>query len=234
MNPATSPRHLALAVALLAGLTAPAIAAGPAMSTMSTKSATSAAAPATATTAAPSSASLPGASLYKLDTVLTDSAGQRFTLRQMAGAPVLVTMFYGDCHAACPIIIETLKRTVAALGPAAKALRVVLVSLDPQRDTPASLAMLAHKQDLDAPRYRLAVAADESQTRTLATALNIKFRQLDNGEISHTTRIALLDTAGVPQASSSRLDVAPDQVFVAQIAKLLKNPKTGSDQGNPK
>lgn len=203
MNPATTLRHMALAATLLTGLASPSIAVMP-------REATGAA------------TTVPGASPYRIDTVLTDSAGQRFTLRDMAGAPVLVTMFYGDCHAACPIIIETLKRTVATQGAAGKPLRVVLISLDPLHDTPASLAMLASKNDLDAPQFRLAVAADESQTRTIAAALNIKYRRLDNGEINHTTRIALLDPAGTPLASSSRLDVTPDPAFVKQIAALLK------------
>lgn len=203
MNPVTTLRHTALAATLLTGLASPSIAVMPGE-------------------AAGAATTVPGASPYRLDTVLTDSAGRRFTLRDMAGAPVLVTMFYGDCHAACPIIIETLKRTVSAQGAAGKPLRVVLISLDPLHDTPASLAMLASKNDLDAPQFRLAVAADESQTRTIAAALNIKYRRLDNGEINHTTRIALFDAAGTPVASSSRLDVTPDPVFVKQIAALLK------------
>lgn len=203
MKTTTTLRRMALAAALLAGLAAPAVARIP-------------------FDAPGSAATAPGASLYQLDTVLTDGAGQRFTLREMAGAPLLVTMFYGDCHAACPIIIETLKRTVAALGAAGKPLRVVLVSLDPSHDTPASLAMLAGKHDLDSPQFRLSAAADESQTRTMAAALDIKYRRLDNGEINHTTRVVLLDANGNQVASSSRLEVTPDPVFVKQIAALLK------------
>ena len=177
------------------------------------------------------SAAPPGDSLYQLDAALTDAAGQRFALRDMAGGPVLVTMFYGDCNAACPIIIETLKRTVAALGPAAKPLRVLMISLDPLHDSPAGLAMQLQMHQLDPARFRLAVARDETQTRTLAHTLNIKFRTLDSGDINHTTRIVLLDAAGAQRAASSRLDPAPDPLFVKQIAALLKDPKTGSDQG---
>ena len=184
-----------------------------------------------ATAAATVAMPMPGASLHQLDTVLTDGAGKHFTLRDMAGAPVLVTMFYGDCHAACPVIIENLKRTVDALGADAGPLRVLLISLDPAHDTPDSLAKLARKNKLDPERFRLAVAADDSTTRTLASTLNIKFRRLDNGEINHTTRVALLDAAGSTRATSSRLDVTPDTTFVMQIAALLKSTKTGSDQG---
>src|SRR5471032_2348071 len=82
-------------------------------------------------------AALPGNSIYRLDATLTDATGQHFALHDMAGTPVLITMFYGDCHAACPVIIETLKRTVAALGADGKRLRVLMISLDPRHDTPA-------------------------------------------------------------------------------------------------
>jgi protein SCO1/2 len=187
-----------------------------------------AAAPPTTTAASPPSAAaaaaaapgaLPGNSLYRLDLTLTDAAGQRF---------------YGDCNAACPIIIETLKRTVETLGHAAKPLKVLLVSLDPLHDSPEGLALQIRMHKLDSTQFRLAVARDETQTRTLASALNIKFRTLDSGDINHTTRIVLLDAAGTQQASSSRLDAAPNPAFVRQIAALLKTAKTGSDQGIPK
>jgi protein SCO1/2 len=169
-----------------------------------------------------STIAIPPGSIYQLATPLTDAAGQRFTLRAMAGAPLLVTMFYGDCHAACPVVIETLKRTVTALGPEGKRLRILLISLDPKRDTPQSLGMMAGMQHLDPAQYRLAVARDDSDTRMLASALNIRFRALDNGEISHTTRIALLNADGSVQADSTRLAVEPDPDFVKQITIALK------------
>ncbi len=219
MNLSKPLRRVALAAALLTGLVGIGTAANTTANTPANSPAPSATTP------------MPGASLYQLNTMLTDDSSQRFTLRDMAGTPVLVTMFYGDCHAACPIIIETLKRTVAALGPSAGPLRVVLISLDPQHDSPASLAMLARKHELEPHRFRLAVAADDSTTRTLAAALNVKFRRLDNGEINHTTRVVLLDATGATRAASTRLDVNPDPAFVTQIAALMKTVKTGSDQG---
>lgn len=183
-----------------------------------------ASAPATAAASTANNA-LPGNSLYQLDISLTDASNQRFSLRDMAGTPVLVTMFYGDCNAACPIIIETLKRTVEALGPNASKLRVLMVSLDPFNDSPAGLAQLVKNKQLDPQRFRLAVAKDESQTRMLAGALQIKFRQLGDGVINHTTRVALLDGSGLTKAVSTRLDTTPDAEFVKQINSLLKTVK---------
>ena len=171
---------------------------------------------------AAASVTIPANSVYQVPTPLTDAAGQRFVLKDLAGVPLLATMFYGDCHSACPIVIETLKRTVGALGADGKRLRVLLISLDPKRDTPKSLAMMADVQKLDPAQYRLAVAANDTDTRVLAAALDIRYRPLDNGEISHTTRIALLNADGSVRADSSKLTVDPDPEFVKQIATALK------------
>jgi protein SCO1/2 len=165
---------------------------------------------------------IPTTSIYQVPAPLTDAAGQRFVLKDVAGAPLLVTMFYGDCHSACPIVIETLKRTIGAVGPDGKRLRVLLISLDPKRDTPKSLGMMADMQKLDPAQYRLAVASSDTDTRMLASALDIRYRPLDNGEISHTTRIALLNADGSVRADSTRLTVDPDPEFVKQIAAALK------------
>lgn len=184
-----------------------------------------AALPATAAPASPAAAARPafsGASLYQLDTTLTDSLGQRSSLRDMAGQVALVTMFYGDCNTACPVVIENLKRTVAALGPQGRKLKVLMVSLDPFHDSPASLAQLAGSHHLDTSQFKLAVAKDEAQTRTMAAALNIKFRVMGSGEINHTARIVLIDAGGNVLAASSKLDATPEPEFLKQIAAALK------------
>lgn len=167
-------------------------------------------------------AALPGDSLYRLNTALVDTQNQRFTLADLAGKPLLVTMFYGDCNTACPIVIENLKQTVTALGASGKKLTVLMVSLDPFHDTPGSLSQLMTTHKLDPRQFRIAVAKDESQTRMLASALNIKYRVLGSGEINHTTRITLLNGAGSVLASSSTLDVTPDPAFVKQLLAALK------------
>ncbi|MBA5687448.1 SCO family protein [Rugamonas apoptosis] len=184
--------------------------------------------PATAPFAAPAPAApaaraaFSGGSLYQLDTALTDSQGQRSSLRDMAGQVAIVTMFYGDCNTACPVVIETLKRTVAALGPQGRKVKVLMVSLDPFHDSPASLAQLAGVHHLDTSQFKLAVAKDEAQTRMLAAALNIKFRVMGSGEINHTTRIVLIDAGGNVLGASSKLDTTPEPEFVKQIAAALK------------
>lgn len=175
---------------------------------------------------APSAAqpTLPATSLYQLSVPLTDSLGRRFDWRQLAGRPALVTMFYGDCNTACPIIIENLRRTVAQLKlkPGHHPLAVLMVSLDPLHDSPPALADLATRHQLDPAIFRLAVAVDETHTRAMAAALQVKYRSMEGGVINHTTRVSLLDAGGSVIASSTQLAPDPEPAFLAQIRQALK------------
>ncbi len=166
-------------------------------------------------------ASLPADSLYGLPVALTDANGVSFDWREMAGQPLLVSMFYGDCASACPVLMESLQRTIAELKPAPGSIKVLLVSLNPQHDTPTTLQHLMHMHKIDSSIFRLAVAADEGQTRALAAALQIKYRQLENGEISHNTRVSLLNGQGQLIASSSTLKAKADQALLAELRKAL-------------
>ena len=172
--------------------------------------------------ASTSAHALPADSLYWLSVPLTDAQGKKFDLRDLAGRPVLVTMFYGDCNTACPIVLENLQQTMKALKPASEKLSVLMVSLDPLHDSPASLAHLGQSHHLDQSNFRLAVGKDEAHTRAMAAALNIKYRVLGGGEISHNTRVCLLDADGKIIASSTQLSAAPDQEFLKKIRVALK------------
>jgi cytochrome oxidase Cu insertion factor (SCO1/SenC/PrrC family) len=56
------------------------------------------------------------------------------TLDGLRGTPTLIALMYAHCSSSCPIALAPTKR-IAAATPA---VRFVLVSLDPQRDTPGA------------------------------------------------------------------------------------------------
>lgn len=160
-------------------------------------------------------------SLYQLELELTDQDGARFTLDAFRGQPVLIGMFYADCPYVCPLTINTLQKTEAALNEAARAqLRVLLVSLDPERDTPEKLADVARRQKVDTTRWKLA-RTDGAGVRKLAAVLGVRFRKLPDGEFNHSTIITLLDREGVQVTSSSQLGEA-DPALLEKIRGLTR------------
>jgi protein SCO1/2 len=163
-------------------------------------------------------AALPGDSLYQLAMPLTDQAGKATTLAAQRDAPVLVTMFYGSCPHVCPMLISTIQRYELGLPEKNRGrLRVLLVSLDPERDTPAKLAEIAQRHRVDLARWTFA-RAEPADVRRLAAALNIQYRQLPDGEFNHSTVITLLDGDGrIVKQTSSLLRLEPE--FAAAVEK---------------
>ncbi len=158
----------------------------------------------------------PPASLYHLEAALTDQSGAARGLDVYRGHPVLVTMFYSSCQATCPLIVDTLRATERELTPQQRAgLRVLMISIDPQRDTPAALNAVAQERHLDTARWTLA-HADAATVRTIAALLNVQYRQLPSGEFNHSTVIALLSPRGEIEASSSVLGHA-DPALLAKL-----------------
>jgi protein SCO1 len=136
-----------------------------------------------------------GPSLYELDMPLTAQTGAPIRLDVDRGHATLVSMFYGSCAAACPALIDRIARTVEQVPePARSETRVLLVSFDPARDTPAHLAELAREHHLDA-KWTLAAASD-TDAQTLAAVLGIKYRVVKGGEFFHTSVVTALDGQG--------------------------------------
>jgi protein SCO1/2 len=147
----------------------------------------------------------PPDSLYHLNAKLTNQAGTSHGLDVYRGHPVLVTMFYGSCQATCPLIIDTLRVTERALTPEQrKDLRVLMISIDPERDTPAALSGIAKERHIDTARWTLA-HADAGTVRTIAALLNVQYRQLPGGEFNHSTVISLLSPRGEIEATTNSL-----------------------------
>lgn len=73
------------------------------------------------------------------DFTLTDPEGKPFRLSEQKGKAVLLFFGYTTCPDVCPTTLAELRRVHARLGDAAGRLRVVFVTVDPERDLPARL-----------------------------------------------------------------------------------------------
>lgn len=159
--------------------------------------------------------SYPPQSIYGLSAKLLDQSGATRGLDMYRGHPVLVTMFYGSCPLACPMLIDTLRSFERSLTPAERArIRVVLISIDPERDTTESLRALATTRRIDLSRWTL-VHTDEATVRKIAAVLNIQYRRLPDGSYNHASVISLLTPEGEIAARSSVLGKADERLAAA-------------------
>lgn len=71
---------------------------------------------------------------------LTDQDGQPFRFDRLRGQVVLLTFGFTHCPNVCPTTLVHLAQVVQSLSPEARArLKVLFVTVDPQRDTPDQL-----------------------------------------------------------------------------------------------
>lgn len=154
-------------------------------------------------------------SLYDFDARFTDQAGQHVTLEQIGrGHPVLISMFYGTCPMACPLLINRIQRIERELPAVERGrLRVVLVTFDPKRDDVAELQAIAQMHHLDASWELL--RADASTVRELAAILGIKYRALPDGSFNHSSVITAVAPNGSMRARMDGLDQPEEPVLAA-------------------
>ncbi|MFT4621844.1 MAG: protein SCO1/2 [Myxococcota bacterium] len=175
--------------------------------------------PAPEVAAAP--AELPGDSIYQLEIALENQDGGTIDLAVHRGHPTLVSMFYANCPMACPMLIGDIKALEAGLSEAERAeVRVLLVSLDPERDTPELLSGVVETHDLDTARWTLA-RTDADDVREVAAVLGIAYRALDDGEMNHSSIVTLVDRLGAPVQRMEGLgqDASAVQAAVARMMK---------------
>lgn len=173
--------------------------------------------------AAHATPALPGDSVYQLPVTLADQDGREQPLSARRGRPQLVTMFYTSCQMVCPMIVDSMRQTYAALDEASRSrIDLLAVSFDPERDDVAALAAYAAKRRLASPPWTLA-RTEPAQVRPLSALLGLQYRKLPDGEFNHSSELILLDADGRIVARTSRIGRL-DREFVASIEKLLASP----------
>ncbi len=165
-----------------------------------------------------------GASLYQIKLELRDQRGRAFSLGAFRGSPLIVSMMYASCRAACPMTVETIKairREAKKLSGAAP--RVLLVSFDPSRDTSARLKEMADAHGVSSPDWTFA-RVERGDLRAFAALLGISYRTRPGGEMSHNVRIVLLGPNGSILDESDELG-RPSSEFVAAVARAAAAPE---------
>lgn len=158
----------------------------------------------------------PGTSLYQLDVELTAQNGEPLTWADLKGQPVVVSMIYSSCTTACPLIVHEVKQILEGAN-VADSHRVVLFSMDPERDDPAALTAMHGRHKLGANWTLVRPAPDD--VAEVAAALGVRYRQLPNKDFNHSQVIALLDKEGTVVARAEGLGPQRDQVISAITAK---------------
>jgi protein SCO1/2 len=146
--------------------------------------------------AEPAAAALSDKSLYQTESKWTTDANKQITLADLKGRPQVVVMFFASCQYACPILVHDLQKIEAALKPELRqGVGFTLVTIDPRRDTPASLANFRVTRVLPPETWTL-LHGEPDDILELAALLGVKYKEEANGQFAHSNIITVLNADG--------------------------------------
>jgi protein SCO1/2 len=135
-------------------------------------------------------------SIYQVESTWTTAAEQPLRLGHLQGKLQVLAMVYTTCESACPIIVSLMQRLEAALPPELRSqVGFVLVSLDPERDTPSVLRAYSAKMHLDPASWSL-LSGLPDDVLELAMLLGITYKRDRSGGFIHSNVMTVLNKSG--------------------------------------
>jgi protein SCO1/2 len=130
-------------------------------------------------------------------TQLTSADDKAFTERDFYHHWTLLFFGFTNCSTVCPITLKMIAQAYPALHQAIPNLQVVLVSLDPERDTKATLKQYTQSFHPDI----IGVSGKIEEVRKLQSQLGVYSARENNSDnknyqLQHTASIMLIDPKG--------------------------------------
>lgn len=146
---------------------------------------------------------------------LTGTDGKPFSSERLAGKPYVLFFGFTHCPDVCPTTLARLARLRTALGKGNDSFAIVLVTVDPERDTPEAMARYAGLFGTPVIALTGTTAAIE-RVKNQFGAYSAKVPAAGSDySIDHTASVLLIDRAGKFAAT-----ISPGEGDEAARAKL--------------
>lgn len=150
---------------------------------------------------------------------LVDQNGRSFTDKDLRGEWALIYFGFSHCEDTCPAVLNNMAAAYDALGAKSRALRLVFITVDPRRDTPAVLkAYVAH---FKAPIT--ALTGTPAQIAVAARAYRVYYEKKPPSDadydVNHSALIFVMDPHGRFAGSLTEEDT-PGEI-VRRLSRLI-------------
>jgi protein SCO1 len=146
------------------------------------------------------------------DFTLTDQTGKTVRLSELRGEPVALTFAYTRCPdaAACPMTMAKFAKLNAAIAGKDVG-RLLVVTVDPENDTPAALADFAKRIGADPARWKF-LTGDPKMLARVAETFGVLYYP-ERGQILHQQAVAIIDPNGRLASITYGSDWEPEQIL---------------------
>ena len=147
--------------------------------------------------------------------LLTGSDGEPFSSERLAGRPYALFFGFTNCPDVCPTTLARLARLRKQIGKGDEAFAIVLVTVDPERDTPAAMARYAGLFGTPVIALTGSIPAVEGIKKLFGITSEKVPQAGGDYSVDHTATTFLIDSKGKFAAT-----ISPSEGDPAALAKL--------------
>lgn len=136
-------------------------------------------------------------SIFQLPSTWKTQNNETVEFKDFQGEVLVMVMIYTSCKAACPRLVADMRNIEAKVkSEANQPVKYILVSIDPETDTPERLKAFAIENQMDTEQWVFLQGSDEN-TREFANILAVKYKEISPLDFSHSNIISVFNQQGV-------------------------------------
>ena len=160
-------------------------------------------------------------SIYNLPSQWTNQNGQNIEMKDLNGKVLVMVMIYTSCKAACPRLVADMRNIEQRLPEKGKdKVKMVLVSIDTEVDTPERLKAFAKENKMDSEPW-VFLRSTEENTREFAAVLSVNYKKVSPMDFSHSNIISVFNANGELVYQQEGLGVNSDPT-IAKITEEIQ------------
>jgi protein SCO1/2 len=133
-------------------------------------------------------------SIFNLTSKWVTQNNKTIELQDLKGDVLVVVMIYTSCKAACPRLVADMRNIYSKIDD--KTTKYVLVSIDPEVDTPEKLKAFAIENQMDNDQW-IFLQGSVDDVREFSNVLAVKYKKISPLDFSHSNIISVFDQQGV-------------------------------------
>lgn len=157
-------------------------------------------------------------SIFNLTSKWTNQNDETIQLEDLKGEVLVVVMMYTHCEAACPRLVADMKNIKQNVDD--PDVKYVMVSIDPEKDTPERFREYAKEQQLSGDQWVM-LQGTVDDVREFSNVLSMKYKKISPIDFSHTNIISVIDKNGVLAYQQEGLGVSYDKI-TEEVIKQTK------------
>ena len=144
-------------------------------------------------TPANSTSTISEESIFNLTSKWKTEEGNEIELAELKGKVLVMVMIYTTCKVACPRLVADMS-AIANQVPKDREQEVqyVLVSIDPENDTPEKLKKFAIEKNMDGEEWTF-LQGNVHTVQEFANVLSVKYKQIAPMDFSHSNIISVFE-----------------------------------------